>query len=105
VSIQLWNSGIYRQWTEQEDDAVINMAGKFSPAEIGKAVNRSKRAVYCRAQWLDVSLKNHVRNKYATACQQLKQQGKTLTEIAHLLGVSCGSASYYLNSCEVNNEK
>ncbi|WP_261113981.1 hypothetical protein [Serratia entomophila] len=102
MSIQLWNKGTYRQWTELEDSTVIAMAGKFSPAEIGKAINRSKRAVHCRAQWLDVSLKNHVRNKYVNACQELKRQGKTLTEIAKSLGISCGAASYYL-SCEGNN--
>lgn len=65
MSIQLWNRGIYRQWTEQEDSTVISMAGKFSPAEIGKIINRSKRAVHCRAQYLDVSLKYHVRHKRA----------------------------------------
>lgn len=98
MSIQLWNKGVYRQWTEHEDSTVIDMAGKYSTAEIGKAVNRSRRAVYCRAQFLDVSLKYHTRNKYAHVCQQLKQGGKTLTEISKLLGISCGAASYYLNS-------
>lgn len=98
MSIQLWNKGIYRQWTEYEDNTVIDMAGKYSTAEIGKAVNRSRRAVYCRAQFLDVSLKCNMRNKYAPVCQQLKKDGKTLTEIAKSLGISCGAASYYLNS-------
>ncbi|WP_261238085.1 hypothetical protein [Serratia marcescens] len=65
MSIQLWNKGLYRQWTEQEDKTVIDMAGKYPTAEIAKAVNRSCRAVYCRAQWLDVSLKYHVRHKRA----------------------------------------
>ncbi|MBH3016015.1 hypothetical protein [Serratia ureilytica] len=98
MSIQLWNLGVYRQWTEREDNTVIDMAGKYSTAEIGEAVNRSRRAVYCRAQFLDVSLKYHARNKYAPVCQQLKRDGKTLTEIAKSLGISCGAASYYLNS-------
>ncbi|WP_142814672.1 hypothetical protein [Serratia liquefaciens] len=72
MSIQLWNMGIYRQWTEQEDNTVIAMAGKCSPAEIGKAINRSKRAVHCRAQWLDVSLKYHVRHKRAVTASLKK---------------------------------
>ncbi|WP_427192600.1 hypothetical protein [Serratia marcescens] len=97
MSIQLWNLGVYRQWTEREDNTVIDMAGKYSAAEIGGAVNRSRRAVYCRARFLDVSLKYHARNKYAPVCQKLKRDGKTLTEIAKYLGISCGAASYYLN--------
>ncbi|WP_261140049.1 hypothetical protein [Serratia entomophila] len=98
MSIQLWNKGTYRQWTELEDNTVIAMAGKFSPAEIGKTINRSKRAVHCRAQWLDVSLKYHVRHKpVVTACHQLRQQGKSFTAIARTLGIPSGSVPAYLN--------
>lgn len=72
MCIQLWNQGVYRQWTELEDNTVVAMAGKFSPAEIGKVINRSKRAVHCRAQYLDVSLKYHVRHKRAVAASLQK---------------------------------
>lgn len=98
MSIQLWNQGIYRQWTELEDYIVTDMAGKYSPSEIAKAVNRSKRAVYCRAQFLDVSLKFHAKNKpVVTACYQLRQQGESFTSIARTLGIPSGSVSAYLN--------
>jgi hypothetical protein len=98
MSIQLWNKGVYRQWTAQEDNIVIAMAGKSSPAEIGKVINRSARAVHCRAQWLDVSLKYHTKYKpVVSACHQLRQQGKTLSFIAKVLGIPLGSVAAYLN--------
>ncbi|QGH60766.1 hypothetical protein [Serratia proteamaculans] len=97
MCIQLWNQGIYRQWTELEDCIVTDMAGKYSPSEIAKAVNRSQRAVYCRAQFLDVSLKFHAKNKpVVTACYQLRQQGKSFTAIARALGIPSGSVPAYL---------
>ncbi|HGM7176665.1 TPA: helix-turn-helix transcriptional regulator [Serratia marcescens] len=99
MSIQLWNKGVYRQWTEKEDNTVIAMAGKFSPAEIGKAINRSKRAVHCRAQWLDVSLKYYAQYKpVIAACLQLRKKGKTLTEIAQMLGIPLGSVFAHLKN-------
>lgn len=77
MSIQLWNQGVYRQWTEREDKIIMGMAGKFSPAEIAKVINRSKRAVHCRAQWMGVSLKYHSKFKsIVSECRQLRQQGK-----------------------------
>lgn len=98
MSIQLWNKGLYRQWTEQEDNTVIAMAGKFSPTEIGKVINRSKRAVHCRAQYLDVSLKYHAKYKpVVIACRQLRQKGKAYSAIAKTLGIPLGSVAAYLS--------
>ncbi|MER2980863.1 hypothetical protein [Serratia bockelmannii] len=98
MSIQLWNQGVYRQWSEQDDNTLADMAGKCSPPEIAKVLNRSKRAIYCRAQLLAISLKYHARHKpVVTLCHQLRQQGKSFTEIARALGIPSGSVSAYLS--------
>ncbi|WP_411706356.1 hypothetical protein [Edaphovirga cremea] len=97
MSFQLRNAGLYRQWTEQEDNMLIAMAGKFSPAEIGEAINRSKRAVHCRAQYLDAPLKYYARQKpIVIACHQLRKKGKTIVAIAQALGIPRGTVTTYL---------
>lgn len=49
---QRWKSGSKRHWTDEEDDMLCDMLGRFSMDFICRKLNRSEHAIQCRMKML-----------------------------------------------------
>lgn len=84
--------GTWKPWTDEDISTLREMAGKYSTAEIAKALNRSERAVSQRAHQLCISL-------------SLRGFDPSIIDAARVLQESGFTAQQIIDMFEIGSEK